>query len=467
MENQLFGNGTGGDLTPNEEELLKGLYAGDGAGYESNGGRALIPENIDGSVVVALKSSPEDFKMMNLLKKEAVESPVREYTRNKSAGSDSEIFYAEGQSVEEDESDFERVHRTSKYMQTLRKVTWQLQKAKTIESAIATEKMNGIIHLMQGCESACFHGDSSILTNQFDSIPKQIQEESKNAGFNTVYDMRGKTMLKDGENAIKNVAQLVNNAGGTLSNAFMPPAIAGDFQTMVNDKLLIKPTDTLTASVPLIYPTIFGDQIVVSGAGGGSNKFYRVKGKITPSIHPDAPAAPTITVTPEANKDGSLFFGEDAGNYFYEVYAIDARGRFSQAGKSSAVAVAKYSGVNISITATDNKAKGFVLCRSKKDVSDGNDCREFIRIPKASTGATVYLDLNENLPGTGEMLLLSLKGIKQSVRWNQFMPATKVDMAPTNSLVIPFIIAMFGTPDVQIPWYNGLIKNIGYTGSAW
>lgn len=455
------------DFFTSESELQKALYAGKGAGYESTGGRTLIPENIDPSIVVALQANRDDFKMMNLLKKNPVASPVSEYVREVKAGSGS-IFYDEGESVADDTVELERVARTSKYMQTLRKVSMQLQRSNTIEDPVAVEKEAGIYHLLTGIERNLFHGDESINPKSFDSIPKMITKESKKAGFNTTYDMRGKTMIEDGDKAIDAVARLVNEAGGTLTHSMMPPAIAGDLQMCVKDRLLLTPQEKSMAIAPLIYPTMYGDRIIISGSEGGSNKFYRIKGKITPSTAADAPAAPTVAASAAGvATSGSYFTASDAGSYHYQVYAIDAKGRYSQAGNATpATAVVAGDKVTLTISGGDNKAVGYVICRSAKDAADNGNCQEMIRVPKDASGTTVVEDLNEDLPGTGEMLLLSMGNMKQAVRWQQFLPATKVELFPTDSLVTPFIIAMFGTPDVKVPWYNGLIKNIGWSGST-
>ena len=137
-----------------------------------------------------------------------------------------------------------------------------------------------------------------------------------------------------------------------------------------------------------------------------------------------------------------------------------------QGSSDAAVTVASGGKVTLTISGGDNKAIGYVICRSVKDAADASNCYEMVRVPRDPSGTTTVVDLNEDLPGTGEMLLLSMGGFNQSIRWQQFLPATKVDMFATKSLIVPFIIAMFGTPDVRVPWYNGLIKNIGWTKSA-
>lgn len=249
----------------------------------------------------------------------------------------------------------------------------------------------------------------------------------------------------------------------------MPAPIAADVNSLIQDRLRLNTQDNRAGVVPIIYPTTFGNEIIIAGREGGANKFYRVKGKVTPvgKIKPNAPTLAVVASAVGANED-SRFNGVDAGTYFYEVHAMDSKGCISNAVIiETAVIVAAGEKVTLTITpSVDTPCCGFILCRSKKNAVDSKDCREFIRIPTTTENTTTYVDLNEDLPGTGELLLLSLNKIAPAVRWNQFMPATKVDMYPTNALVHPFIIAMFGTVDVQVPWYNGIVKNIDYSGSG-
>ena len=93
---------------------------------------------------------------------------------------------------------------------------------------------------------------------------------------------------------------------------------------------------------------------------------------------------------------------------------------------------------------------------------DGTNCKEMVRIGNAGTGTTTYLDQNADLPGTGEILLLSHDAVEPTAQFDQFLPLMKFDLYPTKAAVTPFMIVLFGTPDIKVPWYHGVIKNIGY-----
>jgi hypothetical protein len=38
---------------------------------------------------------------------------------------------------------------------------------------------------------------------------------------------------------------------------------------------------------------------------------------------------------------------------------------------------------------------------------------------------------------------------------------------PTKSAIDPFLICLFGTPDVVVPWYHGIIRNVSPSDLGW
>jgi hypothetical protein len=43
--------------------------------------------------------------------------------------------------------------------------------------------------------------------------------------------------------------------------------------------------------------------------------------------------------------------------------------------------------------------------------------------------------------------------VEKTLQWDQFLPLMKFDLYPTKAAVIPFLILLFGTPDVKVPWF--------------
>jgi hypothetical protein len=80
-----FGQITQGDLQ-------KALSAGSGTDSATmTGGRSLIPQDIESTLVNALFFKRQDFKLMNMIKTEKVGSTVHEYTRRNEVGDETGV----------------------------------------------------------------------------------------------------------------------------------------------------------------------------------------------------------------------------------------------------------------------------------------------------------------------------------------------------------------------------------------
>lgn len=446
-------------------DLLKALTAG----YETDaaamvGGRALIPQDIESTLVRALKFKEADFKLMNLIKKQPVKSTIHEYTRRNEVGDEDLIFVGEGDDSIETAQTLERITQAMKYMQTYRKITLQMRAATTLEDAEASEKEAGTLTVLKGCEKGCFHGNANAVPEQFNSIQNQILAASNK----NVLDLRGKDMTSaDGENAFIELARLIYENGGYATHSFMPPIIAEDVQKLVKDRLRFGPRDRLAAMVVEEYPTPFSGAILVAGKAAGPDKFFKLKGKPVPKGD-NAPNAPTMALTAQAKTGGTGFVTGTAGTYYYQVFAVDKNG-ISAGCVAASQAVADGQEVQITITpaGADPKGTGFIVCRSKKDAADGTDCREMFRVAKEAAGDTIVLDQDDFLPGTGELVVVSDDNMQPAVQWDQFLPLMRFDLYPTNAAIIPFLIVMFGALDTKVPWYHGLLKNVGYSALDW
>lgn len=439
------------------------------AGYETDaaamtGGRALIPQDIEGTLVEALNFKKQDFKLMNLLKKKPVQSTIHEYTRRNEVGDESLIFVPEGGDSRETAQVLERVTQAMKYAQTYRKITLQMRAAQTLEDAEASEKNAGTLTVLKGIEAACFHGNAAAVPEQFNSILKQLSD----APTSNVVDMRGKNMTTaDGEAAITELARAIYESGGYATHAFMPPVVAQDVQVLVKDRLRLNPADRLGQMVVEAYPTPFSGEIIVAGEKAGPDKFFRVKIKPVPGSTGDEPDAPTLALTAQSKTGGTGFVSATAGTYYYQVFAIDKTG-ISAGCVAASQAVTAGQEAKLTITKGTNGGTGYIVCRSKKDAGDGTDCREMFRVARDTAGAdTIVLDQDDLFPGTGELVFISDDNMQPAVQWDQFLPLMKFDLFPTNAAIIPFLIVLFGALDVKVPWYHGVIKNVSFTGFDW
>lgn len=443
-------------------ELEKALTAGHGTDSANMaGGRALIPQDIEMTMVNALAQNIGDFKLMNVLKKTKATSTIHEYTRRNDSGDGDNVFVSEGGESTISDQEIERVVRPMKYMQTKREITLQMQTANTLENAKASEKIAGTMTLLKGLETTLFNGNSDAVPVQFDSVIKQVlaNKERRN-----LIDMKGKKITDAGsEDLITEIARMVYDNGGSLTHSFMPTVIASDFQALVRDRLRFSTGDNRGSTVIETYPTTFSDDIIIAGKTAGPDKMFRMKGPVRANGNiTKRPGKPSISLSARAKAVGDVGDGLPEGTYNYTVHAINEYGIGLA---SDAVSVALWSLQKIEITITPDATiggSGFIICRSK---INGTATAEMVRIPNTKGVNTVYNDVNEDIPGTGEILLLSINDYQASIQWDQFLPMMEFPLYPTNAAVLPFLMIIFGTPDVKVPWFHGVMKNVGYTGN--
>jgi hypothetical protein len=115
----------------------------------------------------------------------------------------------------------------------------------------------------------------------------------------------------------------------------------------------------------------------------------------------------------------------------------------------------------VTLTITPDKVNpgtGFIITRSAKD---GSVLMEMTRIGRDTQHPdTTYVDANDDLPGTAEMLFITEQKIQVVSEFMQLMPITSIPLPLLPSLVQPFVMALF----VKAPHWCGIVKNIQYTG---
>jgi hypothetical protein len=302
------------------------------------------------------------------------------------------------------------------------------------------------------------------VPKQFDGLIAQVKAAS--AAKRNIYDLRGKTIQTEGETIFTTMAEMIADKGGEANKVFYPLILGQDIQELCRDRLRFGTEDERMTTVFKTYPTLFSS-LAIAGPDAGPDKMFKPKGVIKPGgvagAIPNVPAAVTVAA---ASADGSKFAAADAGNYTYMVYAINEYGISEGKSPAAAVAVAAGNGVTITITpAVTNPGTGFIICRSLKG---GTDVMEMARVGLDDQNATtVYVDLNDDLPGTAEMLFITEKKMQAVAEFLQLLPLRLYRMYPTHKLVTPFIMALWGTPSLKAPHWCGVAKNIAYRGGLY
>jgi hypothetical protein len=257
---------------------------------------------------------------------------------------------------------------------------------------------------------------------------------------------------------------MIYEAGGDANKLFFPPILGMDIQELARDRIRFGVNDRNMTPVFDSYPTPYGT--VQFGEDEGADKFYRVKGIISPNGSAQMrPNAPSVTAA-AASAAGSRFLAADAGNYRYTLHAVNQYGISVGTPLSAAIAVAAGNGVTLTITPdADKPGTGFIICRSK---AGGTEVMELTRIGRDTQNpTTVFVDLNEELPGTASMLFLTEKKLQTVVEFYQLMGLRMRPLWENNRAEKPFFIQLFGVIDVKVPEWCGLVKNIAYKGGLY
>jgi hypothetical protein len=255
------------------------------------------------------------------------------------------------------------------------------------------------------------------------------------------------------------MAGLIYDRGGEANKVFYPIILGQDIQDLCRDRLRFGTEDDRMGAVFKTYPTLFGPLQIAEEAG--PDKMFRPKNVIANGGDAlRAPNAPTTVTVSAAVNDASKFLSSDADEYIYKVHAINEFGISVGTSPAAPVAVAGGNGVSITITPDGTKpGTGFIICRSGKG---GTQVMEMVRIGRDTGNATtVYVDLNDDLPGTAEMLFLTEKKIQSIVEF-QLLPLRLYRMHPGKPT--PFVLVLFGGPVIYYPEWCGFAKNIQYKG---
>lgn len=458
----------GNSLQSEVANLMKALTAGSSAnpGAMGTSGNTLQVESLEMQLLDALEQRPQDFKLMKKMYKNPVGSTVHQYTVATDSGSYEGIFTSELATPRETDSVLGRRTRNIKFMETLRTVSLQaLRLDPVVQSAEQLEQEKGTHVLLKGAEYGCFWGNETVSPNQFDGFPMQIRNSDNTPN---ILDMAGKRVSSaDGQRIFEEAVRTIWQRGGEATDTFYPGILAQDFQDLVRDRRRFGVNDQTMGLVIEDYPTVYDSTVKIAGPAG-PDKLFRVKIAPTASIDTEnRPTAPTFSLGVQSVTGSPGFLAATEGTYRYTVYAVDSWGLISAAATPANVAVAAGQEVVVTITRGATNNTGFIVCRGKKDVTTGTDLREMERV--ASAGATTtYIDDNNELPGTAEMLVLSsgTSNVDRTYQWDSFADLMRFDLGRINAGV-RFLMIWYGTCDMKIPERNALIKNVGHADIDW
>jgi len=434
-------------------ELRKALEIGTSQPVTGTGPDALRVESLE-STLKLLTYAAIHVRLWNQIPKMDAFSTVEEYNRLVEYGSNAGGFVPSGDLPEEEDTTYERADQKVKYIGSTRSVHHPATLVRTIPAdLISQETQNGALWIMKKVNRALYYGDSDGIPLEFNGITKQVED-----GGSTIIDAEGAVLSQDD---IENAAQQIIDNFGVPSRMFSNPKVFTDFSKLFQSfqrfnmpanaggMVGTPATGMRTLSGDIVFePDTFVERGSVPPTAATSNK---------------APNAPTITAVNGGAETGSKFLAGDAGDFLYQVTAVN---RFGESvGSNTPAAVTIAAGESTDVVITDgggtNGATAYKLYMSEVDGTTLFYTGKLIARAKTGgvfTSPTTFIEKFLDRPRTFLALLLDVTN--QSLTFKQLAPMMKMNLAVI-SPAIRWMQLLYGTPIVYAPKKNVIIKNIG------
>ena len=454
----LLDIGYEGFAEANEETLQmlsKALTAGSGVDAGSfTGGRALIPESLEQTLVNILWSQDEAV-LFKALKKTPVKGPVHQWNERSAVGQNDGAWVPEGGDSEEADQTIARRNVTMKYLQTLRKVTLQMTLANSLEDAIALEKNAGTLWLIRNVENALIYGNSANIAEQPDGLIKLIPASN-------VLDMRGADATSAGyEDKMNEAARIIRQHYGKAGLLVTSAMVMQDVQKLLRDRIRFEAGNVLGNAVFSKYPTPFGTPDL-------KEDIFIQEGNVpaASTLTSKRAGAPTIGSATSPADATALFGAGDAGDYVYKVVAVNRYGDSVPTAETIVTGVAAGDNVTLPVTKGSPDPTAYKVYRSKLGGATGAEVRYAFTVPYTASPQDV-IDRNFDLPGCSDGFVLTIDQIYDAIEWAQFLPMMKFDLYPTNAAVFPFLMLLFGALALKKSVQHVRIKNIAPSTLGW
>lgn len=455
-------NGFGSHSAAQVEALQKALSISQNYGTTApgslSGGSALAVEDLDRTLKLVTHGL-EHLKLWKDIIKEKVPQTVHEYNVQNSYGQEVSPFFSMGGNPVATDANYDREVIQVKYLGTQGQVQHNLTLIQAAHGpVIAREVKNKTIELLARNERAMFDADSSMNSLEYDGILKQVRQkealsqykstafagyDSAGADESVILDIRGEFDDVVAERmALKNV-----NSFGMAMDCYLGTDVHSKFSRDFYNKQRTLPGETLTSGNRVKEHTGTID--------------YRFKPSLfnRPRKSPlaagvSAGAAPTVANLTSPANAASEFGASDAGTYGYKVSLVFADGETAPSAEiSGAIAAGDEAKIEISFVGSPLYANVF---RSGKDAAGSN--WEFIgRVALGVSGASVSVDMNNQLPGSARAFLLMHDS--DALCWKQLGSMIKYDLAVTDTSY-KWLQLLYGTPLVSAARKQTIAENL-------
>jgi len=427
------------------------------------GGSALAVEDLDRTLKLVTHGL-EHLKLWKDIIKEKVPQTVHEYNVQNSYGQEVSPFFAMGGNPTSTDANYDREVIQVKYLGTQGQVQHNLTLIQAAHGpVIAREVKNKTIELLARNERAMFDADSAINSLEYDGIFKQVQSkeqqsqykstafagyESAGADDSVILDIRGQFDDIVAERmALKNV-----NSFGMAMDCYLGTDVHSKFSRDFYNKQRTLPGETLTSGNRVKEHTGTIDYRFKPSL------FNRPR-KAPLAVAVSASAAPTLANFASPSDAASQFGSADAGTYGYKISLVYSDGEtLPSAEITGAVSAGDRVDIDVSYSGSPLYANVF-----RSGVNAAGSAWEFIgRVALVSSGSTVHVDYNAQLPGTARAYLLMHDS--DALCWKQLGSMIKYDLAVTDTSY-KWLQLLYGTPLVTAARKQTISVNLTSTNA--
>jgi len=454
-----------------QSDFYKAVQAGYGTDHATLvGGAALRRESLEASLITTVQQN-KHFVFWNRVPKGKATATVDEFSRHTDIGGvQGSSANGELDEIPENTGVYDRQTALVKFLMDRRRVSVvaEVQSRNGLASAIARETNNGTKKLLTDANWLSYYGNSACVAAEFDGLVKIME----GVGGDHVYDMAGSSITANAKEFIDS-AQLIWGQGnwGRATDYFCSPAIQTDLDQKLDPAHRVV-LDNRAQDIRLGAPvrgihTNFGDITTnIDPFVQEGQKPYVVRGTVYAALVGTA-VAPASVAGVAAPTAGSKFQTAHAGGYYYAAEGRKQGGGCSALVVSGQVAVAKGDGVTVTIThGAANDATAFQLYRNNTDGGNTNsDFREMVRLAAANAATTIYVDLNQNIPGTSIIMVMTM--VDDAVTMQRLMDMTRFPLYPTTRAEHLWAQLLFCYLRVAKPNQHRLLKNALPSSASW
>jgi len=451
------------------DDLLKAMSVGStfpaGIGAMTPGAlMATVPQDLD-DVLHNAAFDETAVILWNKLAKDRVFSTVHQYVRKQSPGSAGRrfLFHPEGGLPVESDTTYSLEQLAMRYLGAVRRLPIQARLVTSIAgNTVKAQNRDGALEILSALEYHLFYGNPLSNPFAFEGLHRAMHREG------IILDANGALPT---EAIIDEAMELVTERPnwGKPTDMFCSPRMhktlrqlyAARMRSMMGAQF--HPNYTLREmtfdhcigdeKVGIVkHPLALGEKDVCVELGMGTDPSKR-------------PVAPIIFQQPAAAANpASLFVAAGpkiGGTFIYRIVAMNESGWSTPVTTNAVVTAAGDANTLIvtdaAVPGSTQRATGYIIYRTLPGAVGPSATQIREVAATAGGGNTTFVDLNQDLPGTSDIFIISNR--QQSLGWKQLLPFFNFPLGNLDTSY-RWALLLFGALQVSLPRHHALIKNV-------